>query len=226
MPRSSNLHERISDYSRCPCCVVEQRLGFASCYYNDADERCFAVCSYHKTRWYVSKALLHPAILDVSRHPQFAKCFDEVEPFAATPTTAKRGPETLDQLAQVASSRAGTTETIVSVFAPTGENRPALITRRVEQTEPIGSDRTATTPNRPSRAAQRALDAPNAARRPAGRPRQKMLPAPRSDDRQADRLSADRSTRPRPGRTVDFNSAPPATKCLNRVLIEPDYMVS
>ena len=91
MARASNLHERISDYSRCPQCVSDARLGYASCYFN-ADDVLFAVCSRHATKWIVTgRALLHPAVPDLSRYSAMIEAFDQVEP--VMPTTADHRPK-------------------------------------------------------------------------------------------------------------------------------------
>jgi hypothetical protein len=87
MPRAGTLHERISDYSRCPQCVADQRVGYAVCYFN-YDDQLFAVCKHHATKWLVTgRSLLHPAIPDLSEFPDLAYAFDRVEPYQ--PRTGK-----------------------------------------------------------------------------------------------------------------------------------------
>jgi hypothetical protein len=81
--RQSHLHEKIADWTRCSCCVTEQRLGYASAYFNFND--ClFAVCKRHATKWLVTgRALLHPAIPDISGYSDFFEAFDHIEPVVA-----------------------------------------------------------------------------------------------------------------------------------------------
>jgi hypothetical protein len=79
MPRN-NFHERIADYSRCCQCVTEQRLGFASAYFN-CDNVLFAVCKHHCVKWIVTgRSLLHPRIPDLSGYSDLVAAFDLVEP--------------------------------------------------------------------------------------------------------------------------------------------------
>jgi hypothetical protein len=106
MPGSNNLHQRISDYSRCPQCVADQRVGYASAYFNYEDQL-FAVCKRHATKWLVTgRALLHPSIPDLSEFPDLAYAFDRVEPYQpslSTPAgmgTIPRPPSAARQRAQ------------------------------------------------------------------------------------------------------------------------------
>jgi hypothetical protein len=74
---TSSLHQAISDYTQCPCCALECPLlsegasgnGYADSYYNCYDQL-WAICSKHSTRWYVSRALLHPDIPNLYSHPR------------------------------------------------------------------------------------------------------------------------------------------------------------
>jgi hypothetical protein len=78
--RYSNLHQRISDYSRCPYCVTEQRTGFATAYFNFSD-KLFAVCGKHAVKWVVTgRGLLHPNIPDLSKYAELVGCFRSVDP--------------------------------------------------------------------------------------------------------------------------------------------------
>jgi hypothetical protein len=79
------LHQRISDYSRCPECVREARRGFACGYFN-VDDKLYGVCARHGTRWLVTgRALLHPEIPDLTGFDHLVAAFAYVEPAASTP---------------------------------------------------------------------------------------------------------------------------------------------
>lgn len=93
MPRTGNLNQRISDYSRCPCCVSEQRLGYANAYFNAA-EQLFGVCKRHAVKWYISRALLHPAIPDLTEFPHLVAAFDYTEPCVSTIVDRRSAPDT------------------------------------------------------------------------------------------------------------------------------------
>jgi hypothetical protein len=79
------LHQRISDFSRCPRCVREARPGFAGGYFN-ADDKLYGVCARHCTRWLVTgRALLHPEIPDLTGFDHLVAAFAYVEPAASIP---------------------------------------------------------------------------------------------------------------------------------------------
>jgi hypothetical protein len=79
------LHQRISDFSRCPECVREARRGFACGYFN-AYDKLYGVCARHGTRWLVTgRALLHPEITDLTGFEQLVAAFRYVEPVALAP---------------------------------------------------------------------------------------------------------------------------------------------
>ena len=79
------LHQRISDFSRCPRCVREARRGFACGYFN-AYDKLYGICARHGTRWLVTgRALLHPEIPDLTGFEYLVATFRYVEPATLTP---------------------------------------------------------------------------------------------------------------------------------------------
>jgi hypothetical protein len=66
--------------------VTEARLGYPSAYFN-ADDRLYAVCKRHAVKWYVSRALQHRAIPDLSEFPDLVAAFDHTE--ALMPTSSR-----------------------------------------------------------------------------------------------------------------------------------------
>jgi hypothetical protein len=92
MPSHRDFNARISDWPRCPYCVSDDRLGYASAYFNSR-EQLFAVCKRHAVKWYMSRALLHPTISDLSQYPDLVAAFDHTEPFASTMVELRSTPD-------------------------------------------------------------------------------------------------------------------------------------
>jgi hypothetical protein len=89
---SAPLHARISDFSPCSQCVSEAQKGFAAAYLN-AGDALFGICKRHATKWYVSRALLPPAIPDLTEYPDLVAVFDPIEPKLQSGANAQLTPD-------------------------------------------------------------------------------------------------------------------------------------